>query len=246
MKLPRSTPVLPALLIACAIAVAPAALAQEGAAQQSPQQRVETLKKWLASSQQALQKYEWVQTVTVTVDGKPTKNEQYHCYYGVDGKLQKVQIGSDGASEKGMQIMPPPARLLAKIKEHKAEEVKEFAERAQQLVQTYVPPDPEKIQAAVSAGKMSLNPAGAQVRLSFADYMQAGDTLGVTIEAPTDRLISIAVDTYVDQPEDAVQFNAQMGVLPDGTIYASHITLAAPSKKLNIVIDNTGHRPASS
>ncbi len=239
MKTDKPSTFLGALIAAMIMAWTPLSQAQ------SPQDRVDTLKKWLASSQQTIRQYEWVQSVTVSVDGKTTKQEQLHCYYGLDGKLQKVQIGADGTSDKGIKIMLPPAMLVSKLKEHHAKELQEFAEQAEQLVQSYLPPDSAKIQAVVTAGNMSLNPAGQRVNLGFSDYLKAGDTLGVEMEIPTSRLISVSVDTYVEKPEDAVQFNAEMGVLPDGTIYASHITLSAPSKDLNIVIDNSGHRPAS-
>lgn len=242
MNTPRTAPLLSSLLAALLLAWTPATIAQSA----SPQQRVDTLKKWLAASRQSIRQYEWVQTSTVTVDGKTQKKQQFHCYYGVDGKLQKVQVGDDGSTEKGMKIMLPPAMILSKIAEHRAQEVQEFAASAEQLVHSYLPTDPAKIQASVNAGKMSLNPAGQRVKLGFADYLKAGDNLAVEMEIPTSRLIAVSVESYLDKPEDAVQFDAQMGVLPDGTIYASHITLSAPSKKLNIVIDNSGHRPASS
>ena len=48
------------------------------------------LKQSLATSQQALRQYEWIQTTAVTVKGEQKAQIMEKCYYGMDGKVQKV------------------------------------------------------------------------------------------------------------------------------------------------------------
>ena len=114
-------------------------------------------------------------------------------------------------------------------------------EQAAALMHSYVPPDPNRIQQAVNNGKLSVTP-GQRVRLDFRDYLKSGDLLSVEIEAPTNRLIGMAVTSYLDTPKDEVRMKIGMGVLPDGTIFTSRTTLDAVAKGVAVTIENTGHR----
>ena len=108
-----------------------------------------------------------------------------------------------------------------------------------------MPPDPNRIQQSVNAGKMTLAPldGGRRVQLVFKDYLKPGDSLSVDIEIATNRLMGMSVASYLaDSTSDAIQLNVGMGVLPDGTIYTAKSTLSAPAKDMTVVIENTGYR----
>jgi hypothetical protein len=115
---------------------------------------------------------------------------------------------------------------------------------AVELVHSYVPPAPGLIQQSINAGKlgMQLLEPGRRVRLNFGDYLKPGDSLGVDIELPTNRLMAVAVTSYLDSPADAIALNVTMSMLPDGTIYAERSSLDAKAKGLNVTVENTGHR----
>ena len=87
-------------------------------------------------------------------------------------------------------------------------------------------------------------PEGARrlVRLDFHNYLKASDVLGIDIELPTNRLLGMQVSSYLDSPEDAVVLNVEMGVLPDGTIYAAKTTLNAKAKEMTVTVENSGYR----
>jgi len=69
---------------------------------QTPQQRVATLKEWTQASQAHLRAYEWIETTVVAKGGEEKSRTQNSCYYGVDGKLQKVPVAASGSeSESG-------------------------------------------------------------------------------------------------------------------------------------------------
>ena len=74
-------------------------------------------------------------------------------------------------------------RVKAKVVEKKTGELKEDMEAAVALVQQYVPPAPEKIQAAMSAGKITVAPGAGTTTLRIADYAKAGDALVLTLDA---------------------------------------------------------------
>ncbi len=233
----------------CLSALASAALAQDQPPQAppSPQQRVAMLKQWLAASQAQMRTYEWIETTVISKDGEEKHRTEKRCYYGVDGALQKVAVSDTSTGKSGG---PPglllPGKLIKKAGEHKAEELEEYMKSAAELIQQYVPPDPQRIQQSVNAGQMSMNmiQPGRMDQLQFGDYLKSGDSLSVDIEVPTNRLAGLHVASYVDKPEDAVRLDVTMSVLPDGTIYAQRSTLNAESKGVTVVIENTGyHKP---
>jgi hypothetical protein len=210
----------------------------------TPQQRVAMLKQWLQASQAQLRSYEWIETSVITRAGEEESRKQNTCYYGVDGKLQKVAVA--GASERsgGPPGILPPGRLVKKAGEHRKQEMLEYMDKAAALVHSYVPPDPGRIQQSVNAGKMAANVVepGRRVRLDFKDYLKSGDVLSVELELPTNRLLGMHVSTYLDAKQDAIDLQVAMGVLPDATIYVARSTLAAAAKDVTVTIDNTGHR----
>jgi hypothetical protein len=208
----------------------------------TPQQRVAMLKQWLQASQAQLRSYEWVETTVIAKGGEEKSRKQNTCYYGVDGKLQKVPAAEPAADSGG------GGRLKQRIVAKKKEEIADYMKSAAELVHAYVPPDSNRIQQSVNAGKMTMSPqdGGRRVQLVFKDYLKAGDSLGVDIETATNRLLGMSVSSYLDDStSDAIQMNVAMGVLPDGTIYTAKSSLAAPAKDLTVVIENTGYRKAA-
>lgn len=204
----------------------------------TPQQRVAMLKQWLQASQAQLRAYEWVETTVISVKGEEKSRKQNTCYYGVDGKLQKVPAAEPAADSGG-------GRLKQRIVAKKKEEMTAYMQEAAALIHSYVPPEPDRIQQSVNAGKMTMAPldGGRRVQLVFKDYLKAGDSLSVDIENPTNRLMGMGVASYLaDSTSDAVQLNVDMGVLPDGTIYTAKTTLVAAAKDLTVVTENSGYR----
>lgn len=226
------------LVMATSIA---AAQAPQGAPP-TPQQRVAMLKQWMQASQAQLRSYEWVETTVIAKGGEEKSRKQNTCYYGVDGKLQKVPAAEPAADSGG------GGRLKQRIVAKKKEEMADYMKSAAELVHQYVPPDPQRIQQSTDAGKMSMSPqdGGRRMQLVFKDYLKAGDSLSVDIEVATNRLLGMSVASYLDESTaDAIQMNVAMGVLPDGTIYTAKSTLSAPAKDLTVVIENTGYRKAA-
>ena len=226
-----------ALTMASSIALAQAPQGQPP----TPQQRVAMLKQWMQASQAQLRSYEWVKTTVIAKGGEEKSRKQNTCYYGVDGKLQKVAVAEPAAEESGR-------RLGKRIVARKKEEIADYMKSAAQLVHAYMPPDSNRIQQSVNAGKMSLTPleGGRRVQLVFKDYLKAGDSLSVDIETATNRLLGMHVASYLDSDtSDAIRMDVAMGVLPDGTIYTAKSTLNAPAKDMTVVVENSGYRRAA-
>lgn len=209
-------------------------------APQTPQQRVAKLKAWMKTSQMQLRHYEWVETTTITHDGKEVSRSQKNCYYDVTGQLQKVMAGeTEESSARG-------GPLRRRIAERKKTKLEDYMHRAEALVHEYVPPDPDAIQMVVNSGNMSMQMLvpGRKVQLTFNSYKLPGDSLRVQVELPDDRLMGVDVASYLDDQKDAVTLASTMDVLPDGTIYTAQSVLDAPAKKVQVTVQNSGYRPS--
>jgi hypothetical protein len=210
------------------------------AQQPSVPERVAALKASLAASKVILRQYEWIETTVVSLKGEEKSRKQERCYYGADGKLQKVEIAASPEPEKKRGLR---GRIIAK----KKEELTDYMKNAVSLVKTYVPPSPAKIQAAMGAGKVTIEMLGSdkRVRLNFRDYEKPGDNLGVEVDLANNRALGVKVSTYLDDARDAVMLDVRMGRLNDGTTYASDITLDAKAKNLRVTVQNSGYRKAN-
>src|SRR5262245_62614282 len=154
--------------VAITVLLAGAVLAQDAS-----QSGAAAVKESLAQNQAKLRAYSWVETTQISLKGEVKKQEQKQCSYGADGKVQKTPVGG------GAPPSPQPqsgaggkrgGRLKEKIVENKVDEMKEYMERVAALAHEYVPPDPQKIQAAQSAGNVSPQPSGATLNLSVKNY----------------------------------------------------------------------------
>ena len=129
-------------------------------------------------------------------------------------------------------------RLKEKVVENKKDDIKDYMEKAVALIQSYVPPKPEQVQAAKDAGKMAVQGA----KIEFKDYLKPKDLLTIEIDPSGTRLSKVSVASYIDSPDDAVTLNVVFGALPDGTAYTQQTTLDAKAKNITVVLTNSGHK----
>lgn len=211
----------------------------------STEARVAALKQSLQENQARLRQYEWIETTTLSLKGEEKSHKQQRCYYGADGKVQKVPLGSEPA--------PAPApqkgggrrggRLKERIVENKKEDMKDYMEQAAALIHQYVPPDPGRIQQAKDAGHVAVTPQGTGgIRMEISSYLQPSDLLAIDIDAAGGRLGAVSLKTYLEKPEDAIALNARFNTLPDGTNYVAQTTLDVTAKHIRVVIESSGHR----
>jgi len=214
--------------------------------EQEPSARVAALKASLAASQTALQKYEWVETTIVSVGGEEKSRSQNQCYYGADGKVQKVPVAAPPPPEEGRGRRQRGVKK--RIVESKKEEMTDYMKAAVGLVQMYVPPDPARIQAVQGAGQMTIQPLtpDQSVRLVFAGYMKPGDSFSVDLDQAKNQILQVGIATYLDSQEDPVTLQVRFGTLPGNVSYASDVVLEAKAKDLNVTIQNTDYRATGS
>ncbi len=199
------------------------------------QQKLAAVKQSAAENKQKLLQYQWVETTQLTLKGDakpPTKNS---CRYGPDGKVQKTAIGPPPEQPSG-------GRMKQKIIAKKKAEMKDYMQDVKAVLSMYVPPDPQKMQAAYQAGKVSLNPSPGGVNLIFTDYAQPKDKMVLTFDSATKKITGLMINTYMGQEKDAVTLQVRMASLPDGTNYAQQTVLNATAKQLVVTMTNSDYQ----
>lgn len=222
------------LLTQAALLILPVSLAL--AQQPTAQERVVALKASLAASQAILKSYEWVETTVVSVKGDEKSRQLNRCYYGADGKVQKIPLTT-----------PPPAAkkrgLRGRIAEAKKEELTDYMKEAVALVKIYMPPEPVLIQQAKDAGNVSVSPQpGQRARLTFANYLKAGDSLALDVDLANNRPLAAKVSSYLDSQKEPVTLDVRFSTLNNNATYAAKIALDAKGKNLNVAVENSGYR----
>ena len=210
-------------------------------AQASPelQEKLAALKQSAAENQQNLHKYQWIETTQLTLNGDAKPGTQSTCQYGPDGKVQKTPMSPP-------QQPPPPSggRLKQKVVEKKKGEMKDYMGQVKTLLAMYVPPDPQRMQQAFQAGKVSLSPSGSGVaQIVFKDYAQPGDQMTISFNTAEKKISALNVNTYMDDPKDTVTLAVQFASLPDNTNYVQQSVLNATAKKLQVTTTNSNYQP---
>jgi hypothetical protein len=217
------------------------AIAQQPAAPAGSTDHVAAIKQSLQTSAAALRQYQWVETTVVSIKGEEKSRTQNSCYYGADGQVQKTPIAAapagDSKSQRGVR---------GRVAENKKEEMSASMQEAVGLVKQYVPPDPARIQAAQGAGKLTTTPPDPQghVQVVIKDYLKAGDSLTIDLNAATNVITGVTVATFTESAKDAVGLKVTFGSLPDGTVYAAAIQLDVAAENLAVVIQNSGYKKA--
>jgi hypothetical protein len=221
---------------------------QPDAAAAAKQEKMAALKQSLAQNQAALRQYSWIETTQVSLKGEIKKQEQKHCYYGADGKVQKTPIEGASAPAQPQQEQSRGRRRGGLVKkeiiEHKVGEMKDYMERVAALVHEYAPPDPQKIQAAQAAGNVSIQPGGVTT-LNIKDYLKPGDSVVLGFDSAAKKIRSYSVQSYLDDPkDDAVKLAVTFAGLTDGTNYMQQSVLDVPGKKIQVTTTNSGYKKA--
>src|SRR6516164_3376184 len=210
---------------------APTAVGQNPEIQQKIQQSV-------AENQQRLAHYTWQEQQTVSLKGDVKSQTLYQVQMGPDGKPQKTQLSAPP---------PPPSggRMKQRVIEKKKGELKEYAEQISELVHSYVPPNPQKMQQAFQQGSASVSKAGPDaVQVAFTNYNLQGDSMKLVFNTAQKGIQSVQVSSYLNNdPSDAATFTAQFAKLPDGTNHMSSATVNGQKKQLTIQIQNMNYQP---
>ncbi len=199
------------------------------------QAKLAEVKQAAALNNQMLHQYQWQETTQLTLKGDAKPPTQNQCQYGPDGQIQKTPIGAPP---------PPPSggRMKQRVIAKKKEEMKDYMGDVKALLALYVPPNPEKMQQAFAAGKVTLNPAGGMLNLTFTDYAVPGDKMILTYDPAAKKVVALDISTYMGDAKDAVTLKALMATIPGGPSYTEQTVLTATAKELVVTTTNSNYQ----
>ena len=204
------------------------------------QQKVADVKQAAAANKQALAQYTWVEQVTISLKGEQKKQEHYQVRLGPDGKPQKASLDAPAAP-----AAPSGGRMKQHVVEKKKEEYKDYADSIKALIEQYVPPDKDLIEQAKQKGNIALSPApggDGQFRLVFTNYVKQGDNMTIVFDKAQKALVSVSINSYLNDPKDAVTAEVQFSSVPGGPSHVSAVTINGVSKQLTIAIANSNYQ----
>jgi len=207
-----------------------------GAANPEMQQKLAALKQSAAENKQRLHHYQWTETQQIVLKGEAKPQKVFQCSYGPNGQVQKIPMGEQQA--------PPEKRgLRGRVIEKKTDEMKDYMQQVQSLLSMYVPPNSQLIQQAMQKHNVSIDKTmGSNLtQIVFKNYAKQGDQMTLGFDSAAKKIATINVNTYMDNPSDAVTLAVQMGSLQDGTNYAQQTVLNATAKQIQVTTTNSNY-----
>jgi hypothetical protein len=209
------------------------------------QQKVAELKQAAAANKQALAQYTWAEQVTISLKGEQKKQEHFQVRLGPDGKPQKQSLDQPQAEQSAGSGGGRGGRLKEHVVEKKKEEYKDYADSIKSLIEQYIPPDKDLIEQARQKGNVALSPSpggDAQVQLAFKDYVKQGDKMTIVFDKAQKSIAGISINSYLDDPKDAVTADVKFSSVPGGPNHVSAVTINGVSKQLTIAIANSNYQ----
>lgn len=209
------------------------------AAAQNPQmeEKLMAIKQSMAKNKQALAQYSWTETETISIKGEVKDTKIYQVHMGPNGQPQKTEVSNQAAQSGGRQ-----GRLKEHIVEKKKSEFQEYGEQIAALAKQYTTPDPDRLQQAKQQGNISLQPGSGTISLVIKSYVKPNDTVTMTINDQSKKLVSLNVSTYLNDPKNAVKISAQFAELPDGTNHVASTLVDGVSKQLTVQDQNSNYQ----
>jgi hypothetical protein len=204
-------------------------------AQGELQEKLAAVKEGVAANSAELKTYTYQQHTQILLKGELKKTENFSVLTGPDGKPQKTSLDPPA---------PPPegGRLKKRIVENKVEDMKVYMENAQALIEQYVPPNPQKMQAAVSAGAASVSEAGpGMIKLTFNNYVIPGDSMTLIYNSQARVLTALNVNSYLGEEKDAVTLAVTFATLPTGLNHVATTDLTASAKNIEVKTTNDNY-----
>ena len=205
------------------------------------QQKIADLKESAAKNKQAIAQYTWTENVTISLNGQQKKQERFKVRMGPDGKPIKTPL-DPGDSQADA---PRGGRLRQRIVEKKKEEYREYADRMKQVAQQYIPPEKDLIQDAYSKGNVSITPGGGgegKIKFVIRNYIRQGDVVTLIFDKDKKQMDTLTINSWIDDPSDAMNLTVRFDRLPDGTSHASGATIEGVTKHLTVVTANYDYR----
>ena len=192
----------------------------------------------IAENSKKLKQYTYTQKTQVYFKGelRTTKMSQVH-FDTTTGEKVVVPMDMDDAAQQPEQGRG--GRLRERIVEKKRDEMKEYVERLVGLMHQYLPPNPDRIKAAIPRAQMTPPAGGGDAKIALSDYLKPGDTVTFSMNPQAKKLDQIAINSSLDS--DPVSFIVDFARLADDTNYPSMTNIKSEAKGLEIRVSTSDY-----
>jgi hypothetical protein len=194
------------------------------------QKKMQQMQEAAAQNERQLHMYQWMESVTLTINGSQKPPKQSMVRFGQDGSLLKTPLGPPP--------QPPQARggpLRKMIMEKKIEEFEQETAEIRALTAQYLPMNNQAFQQALHTRRIDFEHNGPDGNaIVIHDYAKPGDELRIAINPATMHMQRIVVRSYFESPQDPYTASVDFSSLADGTTYPGLTTVNAPAKKISL------------
>ena len=184
------------------------------------------------ANQTKLSHYTWQETQFISVNGE-----------AVDYRLYSVSIGANGRYQR--DLVTEHTGQAAVFEPKKKEQLSEYGPYAQQLCELanqYTSLNSEGLTRASSRGDIVLLREDDLIKLEIKNYSKPADSVAMTINQRTHRLLRVEVKSYLTGPQDGVTIQAEFAELPDGTNHVATAEIDSISRHLTVKLTNWSYQ----
>ena len=202
---------------------------------QQMEEKLMAIRQAQVANKQKLAQYTWQETETISIKGE-VKDTKIYQVQMVNGQQQKTLVNNEQAQSGG------GGRLKERIIDKKKEEYQEYGQSIGALAKQYTTPNPDLLMQAKQQGNLSIVPGNGTVSLVIKSYVKPGDSVTFAVSEQTHSPLSVQVNSYLNDPKDAVTISAQFAQLPDGTNHVATATINGVSKQLTVNEQNSNYQ----
>jgi hypothetical protein len=184
------------------------------------------------TNQTKLSHYTWQETQFISVNGE-----------AVDYRLYSVSIGANGQYQRN--LVTEHTGQEATFEPNITEQLSPYGSYAQQLCELanqYTTLSGERLTGANSRGEIVLLLKDDWINLAIKNYSKPGDSVVMTINQRTHRLLTVQAKSYLTDPQDVVTIQAEFAELPDGTNHVATAEIDSVSRHLTVKLTNWSYQ----
>jgi hypothetical protein len=184
------------------------------------------------TNQTKLSHYTWQEIQFISVNAEPVDYRQYSVRIGANGQYQRNLV----TENTGQQATFEP-----NIKEQLSQ-YGPYAQQLFELANQYTTLNSERLIRANSRGDIVLLREDDLIKMAIKNYSKTGDSLAMTINERTHRLLTVEAKSYLTDPQDAVAIQVEFAQLPDGTNHVATAEIDSVSRHLAVKLTDWSYQ----
>jgi hypothetical protein len=183
-------------------------------------------------NQTKLSHYTWQETQFISVNGEAVDYRQYAAKIGANGQYQRNLVTEHTGQEAAFE---PKAK-------DQLSQYGPYAEQLCELANQYTSLNSERLNEADSRGELVLLRKDDLINITIKDYLKPGDSLVMTVNQHTHRLVTVQAKSYLNDPQEAVTIQAEFAELPDGINHLATAEIGSASRHLRVKLTNWSYQ----